>query len=206
VIIMSKAQKPARPSFADEVDKLVHDHLNNGTPIKSVRAKTDAAELASAIALFHELLHGHRQQLIPGANSAWRAAGSLLDDLKTGLKGPVWRYIDDVRATRREPRRAAAGRAEEPLHAAVIGLIDAYRARTGRRKVTHLFIDAFTRGGWKFSVNQINDWRKKFADMPEDEYSKAMPELFRAQIEKLYPAPEDMLIRGVARVLSIARR
>jgi hypothetical protein len=36
---MSKAREPARtPSFADEVDKLVHDELNHGIAITSAYA------------------------------------------------------------------------------------------------------------------------------------------------------------------------
>jgi hypothetical protein len=202
---MSKAKEPVQGlTFADEVDKLVHDELNNGIPVGSVRAKPDATKLASAIALLHELLTHHRQELTPEMNSAWLAAGSLLDDLRTGLHGPIWRYIDDVRTTRREAHKAAAGGAAEASYAAVIGLIDAYRSRTGKRKVTHLIIDAFTKAGWEFNTNQINGWRDKFAKTPDGEHAKTMPEFFKTKFVSF--EPEDMLTRGVELILLVASR
>jgi hypothetical protein len=111
--------------------------------------------------------------------------------------------VDDVRTSRRKAHKAATGAAAEAFHAMVIGLIDAYRSRTGLHRVTHLVIKAFAKAGWELSTNQINGWRRKFAKMPE-----AMPEHFKEFMEtkSMELEPEDMLTRGAELILSVTRQ
>jgi hypothetical protein len=201
------AKAAARATFADEVDKLVHDALNNGVSVDSVpRAMKDARQLASAFLLLHELLQQHRQDLTLDTNSDWQIAGSLLDDLKTGLHGPIWRYIEDVRKTRRKAHQAAAGHHKEAIQGMVIGLIDAYRARTSRIRAAHLVIDAFAKQGWEINRHEINNWRRRFEKMSDDEHGKAWPKVFQANAEKMWPTPEKMLAESVKRILAMKRK
>jgi hypothetical protein len=203
---MSKVPARAHETFADEVDRLVHDALNNDIPVKSVlRAREDAQTLASAFVLLHELLDRHRQDLTLATNSAWQVAGSLLDDLRTGLRGPIWRYIEDVRETRRKPHQAAEGRGIEAVQGMVIGLVDAYRSRTGRVKAAHLVIDAFAKQGWEIDRHEINNWRRRFDKMPDGEHGKAWPKVFQAKIEKMWSTPEEMLAESVKLILAMKR-
>jgi hypothetical protein len=201
------AKAPARATFADDVDKLVHDALNNGVPIGSVpRAVEDARQLASALVLLHELLRKHRQGLTLDTNSDWQIAGSLLDDLRTGLHGPIWRYIEDVRKTRRKAHQATAGRGIEAVQGMVIGLVDAYRSRTGRTKAAHLVVDALAKRGWKINRHEINNWRRRFERMPDDEHGKAWPKVFQANVEKKWLEPEKMLAESAKLILAMKRK
>jgi hypothetical protein len=193
------AKAPTRAAtFADQVDRLVHTELNYDEPMAH-RFGPEVVELATAFIEIYRLLDLHQKKLGPRLGASRR----FLDELRTGARGPIWRYIDDVKKTRRRGRKMPAGSAAYAIHAAIFSLIDAYGLLTGI-PTTQAFekVSEKLPKELELSIHRVKRWRKQFANLADQDPNRQMLEIFRRELGK-YTSAEELLVHGCHRVLLI---
>jgi hypothetical protein len=212
---MSRAKAPTRaptPTFADEVDRIVHDELNLSSPPARARdLPAGVGELASAFVLIQELLEMHKKLLLDRVrdhlpvpqNDGLVPAKRLLQDLRDGTRGPIWKYIESVRDSRRPKRKTRDDVFNEELQAQIVGLVQALEATFGgskRRHQRNVAEECARQGRTQITRDKIDGWRAKFEKM-----ENTAPQLFAQRFPR-YPNEAEMLLKGVATVLAIGEK
>jgi hypothetical protein len=211
---MSKAKEPTRvptATFADQVDQIVHDELNLASPpARASNLPAGVSELASALVLLRELLDIHKKLLIEkglgsAQNDAFLPALRMLDNLKSGLRGPIWEYIDCVQETRRPKHKTEDDALNETFQAAMVGVVRALQIKFGgSRRSNQLLVE--NDDAKAATLDQLKGWHKKFEKM-EDGDRKALPDnLCKQFLERSYPDRGAMVSQCVRRILDTMKR
>jgi hypothetical protein len=153
--------------FADQVDKL-HFRLLAGKPgSKSERHSRHVRQVAVGLTVIRRALDIQLKKLAP---HEWPETGivwafSLLDALMTGRGDPFWRYINDVRSTRRGGK-APVSKLNELSQICIVGFVRAYEqaAVKSRRKATKMVLDVCRSDDFSFTVDAVLEWNKKFLE------------------------------------------
>jgi hypothetical protein len=210
-IMAANEERPDALTFADRVDRIVHDELNlSSPPARAHNLPAGVGELASAFVLLRELLDIHKKLLIErglgtSPNDALLPALRVLDDLKTGLRGPIWEYVECVQATRRPKHKTEDDVLNETFQAAMVGLVRALQTKFGgSRRLNQLLIQKDI--SKPATLDQLKGWHKKFENMEAGDRKSFPDNLCKQFLERNYSDRQEMVSRCVRRVLDTMKR
>jgi hypothetical protein len=146
-------------TFADAVDDYVHRVLNNKPLEPSYPHQVE--QLGSALALIWSLIDCHRQAFPLDAKGI--AALRVFDELRSGRGDLIWSYIDDVRTSRRIPKRPPQGDLVEGLRCIVAAAVRVYAKIEGisQTAARDQLVELAELSALGFSTNQIKHWARK---------------------------------------------